>query len=43
MHPRVAMQIMRHADSAVTMEIYTKVSSEATRTALRMLGERLDG
>jgi integrase len=42
-HPRVAMQIMRHADFAVTMEIYTKVSSEATRTALRKLAERLDG
>jgi integrase len=42
-HPRVAMQIMRHADFAMTMEIYTKVSSKATRDALRKLGESLDG
>jgi integrase len=42
-HPRVAMQILRHAQFSVTMEIYTQVSSEATRAALRMLGERLDG
>jgi integrase len=42
-HPRVAMQIMRHADFAVTMEICTKVSSKATREALRKLGESLDG
>jgi integrase len=42
-HPRVAMQIMRHADFAVKMEIYTKVTSQATRDALRKLGERLDG
>jgi hypothetical protein len=37
------MQFMRHADFAVTMEIYTKVSSKATRDALTTLGERLDG
>jgi integrase len=42
-HPRVAMQIMRHADSAVTMEIYTKATSKATREALRRLSESLDG
>jgi integrase len=41
-HPRVAMQIMRHADFSVTMEIYTKVSSKATRDALKRLGESLD-
>jgi integrase len=41
-HPRVAMQIMRHADFAITMEIYTKVSSKATREALKKLGESLD-
>src|SRR5690606_29028916 len=29
-HPRVAMRILRHAQFAVTMEIYTDVSSEAT-------------
>jgi len=37
------MQIMRHADFAVTMEIYTKVRSNATREALRKLDESLDG
>jgi integrase len=42
-HPRVAMQILRHAQFSITMEIYTQVSSEATREALRHLGERLDG
>jgi integrase len=42
-HPRVAMQIMRHADFAVTMEIYTMVSSKSTRDALKRLGESLGG
>lgn len=42
-HPRVAMQILRHSKIAVTMEIYTHVPSELTRGALRRLGERLDG
>jgi integrase len=42
-HPRVAMQILRHAKFAITMEIYTQVSSTATREALKRLGERLDG
>ena len=41
-HPRVVMQILRHAQFAVTMEIYTQVSSKATREALRRLGEELD-
>jgi integrase len=40
-HPRVAMQILRHADFSVTMEIYTQVSSKQTREALRKLGESL--
>ena len=40
-HPRVAMQIMRHADFAVTMEVYTQASSASTREALRRLGEAL--
>jgi hypothetical protein len=35
------MQILRHADFAVTMEIYPKVSSRQTQEALRRLGERL--
>jgi integrase len=40
-HPRVAMQILRHSKIAITMEIYTEVVSSATRDALRKLGERL--
>ena len=36
-HPRVAMQILRHSKIAVTMEIYTEVPSAATRDALRKL------
>src|SRR6266536_2123483 len=40
-HPRVAMQILRHADFAVTMEVYTQVSSKQTREALWRLGESL--
>jgi integrase len=42
-HPRVAMQILRHAQFSLTMEIYTQVSSKATRDALRKLGESLNG
>jgi integrase len=42
-HPRVAMQILRHADFDITMEIYTQVSSEKTRDALKRLGESLEG
>lgn len=41
-HPRVAMQILRHAKFSITMEIYTEVSNEQTRDALRRLGESLD-
>ncbi|HEY3262938.1 MAG TPA: hypothetical protein VGJ95_22155 [Pseudonocardiaceae bacterium] len=41
-HPRVAMQIPRHADFTLTMEIYTLASSKATREALKRLGESLD-
>jgi hypothetical protein len=41
-HPRVAMQILRHAQFSITMEIYTEVSSEQTREALRRLGRALD-
>ena len=42
-HPMVDMQILRHARFSMTMEIYTQVSSTATREALKRLGERLDG
>jgi integrase len=41
-HPRVAMQIVRHSKIAVTMEIYTEVPSAATREALGKLGQWLD-
>src|SRR5262249_55429963 len=40
-HPRVAMQILRHSRIAVTMEIYTEATSEATREALKRLGDEL--
>jgi integrase len=40
-HPRVAMQILRHADFKVTMEIYTSVSTNQTQEALRRLAERI--
>ena len=42
-HPRVAMQILRHARFTLTMEIYTMASSKATRAALKRLGDSLDG
>jgi hypothetical protein len=35
------MQILRHARFAVTMEIYTQVSTKATRDALKRLGDSL--
>lgn len=41
-HPRVIMRVLRHADLAVTMEVYAKASSNSTRDALRRLGEALD-
>jgi integrase len=41
-HPRVAMQILRHADFSITMEIYSKISSKRIRDALKQLGESLD-
>jgi integrase len=41
-HPRVIMRILRHADQAVTMEIYAKASSAATTDALRRLGDSLE-
>lgn len=40
-HPRVAMRILRHAQFSMTMEIYTEVSSEQTRAALKKLGDSL--
>jgi len=40
-HPRVAMAILRHAQFAITMEIYTEVSDAATRAGLKKLGDSL--
>ena len=40
-HPRVAMQILRHSQIAVTMDIYSQVASASTRAALSKLGSRL--
>ena len=40
-HPRVIMRILRHADQAVTTEIYANASSAARQEALRRLGETL--
>ena len=40
-HPRVAMQILRHANFALSVEIYTVTSSAATREALKKLGDSL--
>ncbi len=40
-HPRVIMQVLRHAEVSVTMEIYSQASSDATPDALKRLGESL--
>ena len=40
-HSRVAMQILRYSRIAVTMEIYIEATSEATRDALKRLGDEL--
>ncbi|HSV64795.1 MAG TPA: site-specific integrase [Mycobacteriales bacterium] len=42
-HPCVAMQILRHSQIAVTMNVYSEVSSTETRAALKRLGESLGG
>jgi integrase len=41
-HPRVAMQILRHSQIAVTMDVYSQVTTASTREALARLGGRLD-
>ncbi|WP_243715594.1 tyrosine-type recombinase/integrase [Micromonospora sp. KC207] len=41
-HPRVTMQILRHSQIAVTMNIYGEATSTATQTALKRLGEQFD-
>jgi integrase len=33
-HPRVAMQILRHSQIAVTMDVYNQVTSDSTLRAL---------
>jgi hypothetical protein len=40
-HPRVAMAILRHSQISMTMEIYSHVTDEQTRDALRRLGALL--
>jgi hypothetical protein len=42
-HPRVAMAILRHSQIAVTMNVYSEVSSPETRKARRRLGKQLGG
>lgn len=41
-HPRIAMQILRHSRVAVTLDIYTAVYPKGTQDALKRLGESLD-
>ena len=40
-HPRVAMQILRHSKISITMEIYTMVPDKATLAALKRLSDAL--
>jgi hypothetical protein len=39
----VAMQILRHAQISITMEIYTEVPDKATRDALKRLSDLFSG
>jgi hypothetical protein len=41
-HPRVIMQVLRHAEISVTPEIYSQAFSGATRDALKRLGRARD-
>jgi hypothetical protein len=41
-HPRIVMQVLRHAKFTITMEIYSKVTPAQTRDALKRLGDSLD-
>jgi integrase len=41
-HSRVAMQILRHAKIATTMDVYTHVPTRATRTAIDQLSRQLE-
>jgi hypothetical protein len=40
-HPRVAVQILRHSKISITMEIYTMVPDKATLAALQQLSDAL--
>lgn len=40
-HPRVIMQILRHSQIAVTMNVYGEVTSRETPKALKRLGKEL--
>jgi len=40
-HPRVAMQILRHSQIAVTMNVYSEAPTHATTAALQQLGTHL--
>jgi integrase len=42
-HPRVAMQILRHSQIAVTMDVYSQVKVTPLHRALKRLGEELEG
>ncbi|WP_372448955.1 hypothetical protein [Qaidamihabitans albus] len=40
-HPRQVMRILRHAQFALTMEVYAQASSSRTRAVLKRLGDSL--
>jgi hypothetical protein len=40
--PQVVMQILRHSQIAVTMNVYSEVTSAETREALKRLGKSLE-
>jgi len=40
-HPRVAMELMRHSQFSLTMEIYTHVAPELAREAVREIDRAL--
>jgi hypothetical protein len=42
-YTRIVMQIFRHAQFHVTMEVYASASSATTQKALKRLGASLDG
>ena len=40
-HPRVAMQILRHSRISITMDLYSQVAAASTREARGRLGTTL--